>query len=133
VNQHDEDGKSLTDRLRDFGLPYEDATKSRAMANRRIEDAMAYTKLDGGEGEMIKAPELYVFENCQQLIWEIEHWRWQENKGRSSETKNAPNAPIDKDDHLIEDLGRCLIQEPQWFPKPKKINSHQSISFDPYE
>jgi len=133
VNQHDEDGKSLTDRLRDFGLSYEDASKNRAMSNRRIEDALAYTKLDGGEGEMIKAPELYVFENCQQLIWEIEHWRWQENKGRSSETKNAPNKPIDKDDHLIEDLGRCLIAEPQWFPKPKKVNQHQSISFDPYE
>lgn len=130
VNQHDEDGKSLTERLNSLGCAYEDASKERTLANQRIMDAMAYQKLE--DGEMIQAPEIYVFENCQQLIWEIEHWRWQELKGRSSETKNAPNAPIDKDDHLIEDLGRILIQEPQWFPIPPKRNKIETIQFDPY-
>lgn len=130
VNQHDEDGKSLTERLNALGCAYEDASKERTLANQRIMDAMAYQKLE--DGEMIQAPEIYVFENCQQLIWEIEHWRWQELKGRSSETKNAPNAPIDKDDHLIEDLGRILIQEPQWFPIPPKRNKIETIQFDPY-
>lgn len=130
VNQHDEDGKSLTERLNAFGLNYEDASKERTLANQRIMDAMAYQKLE--TGEFLQEPELFVFENCQQFIWEVEHWRWQELKGRSAETRNAPNAPIDKDDHLIEDLGRILIQEPQWFPVPPRVNQHQSISFDPY-
>lgn len=130
VNQHDQDGKSLTDRLNDLGCAYEDATKERTLSNQRIMDAMTYQRLD--DGEFIQAPELYVFENCQQLIWEIEHWRWQELKGRSAENRNAPNAPIDKDDHLIEDLGRILIQEPDWFPIPKKQTQTQTISFDPY-
>lgn len=130
VNQHDEDGKSLTERLNALGCSYEDASKERTLANQRIMDAMTYQKLESGE--FIQAPELYVFENCQQLIWEIEHWRWQELKGRSAETRNVPNAPIDKDDHLIEDLGRILIQEPQWFPIPPKRNQIDKINFDPY-
>lgn len=130
VNQHDEDGKSLTERLNALGCSYEDASKERTLANQRIMDAMSYQKLE--DGEMIQAPELYVFENCQQTIWEIEHWRWQELKGRSAENRNAPNAPIDKDDHLIEDLGRILIQEPQWFPIPPKRNKIETINFDPY-
>lgn len=130
VNQHDEDGKSLTERLNALGCSYEDASKERTLANQRIMDAMTYQKLESGE--FIQAPELYVFENCQQLIWEIEHWRWQELKGRSAETRNVPNAPIDKDDHLIEDLGRILIQEPQWFPIPPKRNQVDKINFDPY-
>lgn len=130
VNQHDEDGKSLTERLNALGCSYEDASKERTLANQRIMDAMSYQKLE--DGEMIQAPEIYVFESCQQMIWEIEHWRWQELKGRSAETRNAPNAPIDKDDHLIEDLGRILIQEPQWFPIPPKRNKIETIQFDPY-
>lgn len=131
VNQHDEDGKSLTERLNALGCNYEDASKERTLANQRIMDAMAYQRLEE-TGEFIQAPELYVFENCQQLIWEIEHWRWQELKGRSAETRGAPNAPIDKDDHLIEDLGRILIQEPVWFPVPPKRNRVEPINFDPY-
>lgn len=131
VNQHDEDEKSLADRLKAHGVTYEEGTKTRTLSNTRIMDAMAYQKLE--DGEMIRAPELYVFENCQQLIWEIEHWRWQENKGRASETKGQPNSPIDKDDHLIEDLGRILIQEPQFFPIPPKQNQRaEKINFDPY-
>lgn len=131
VNQHDEDGKSLTQRLNDEGCSYVDGTKERTLANRRIEDAMTYKQLP--TGEYVSEPEIFVFENCEQLIWEIEHWRWQELKGRSSETKNAPNAPIDKDDHLIEDLGRILIQEPQWYPMPPKNNHVDEIDFDPYK
>jgi len=131
VNQHDEDGKSLTERLNALGCNYEDASKERTLANQRIMDAMTYQRLEE-TGEFIQTPELYVFENCQQLIWEIEHWRWQELKGRSAETKGTPNAPIDKDDHLIEDLGRILIQEPAWFPIPPKRNRVEPINFDPY-
>mgnify|MGYP000854686467 CR=1 FL=1 len=131
VNQHDEDGKSLTERLNGYGLSYEDGTKERTLSNQRIMDAMTYQKLESGE--FIEAPELYVFENCQQLIYEIEHWRWQELKGRSAETKNVPNAPIDKDDHLIEDLGRILIQEPRWFPLPPKSQRAEPVKFDPYD
>lgn len=130
TNQHDLDGKSLAERLSDLGLTYEPATKTREQSDRRIEDALAYTKLD--TGEMIKAPEVYIFDTCNRLIFEMEHYRWQELRGRSVEIKEAPNRPVDKDDHMIEDLGRCLIQEPEWFPlKPKRIQN-QTISFDPY-
>lgn len=132
VNQHDHDGKSLAERLKDHGLSYEPATKSRAMSDQRIMDALVYRKLEG-TGEMIQAPEVYIFNSCSVLIWEMEHYRWQELKGRSAETKEAPNRPVDKDDHMIENLGRCLIQEPAWFPIPKKGDyAQESIVFDPY-
>ncbi len=113
VNQHDADGKSLADRLSDYGLSYEPGTKQRTESNRRIGDALAYQEI---AGQMIKPPELYVFDSCQRTIWELEHFRWDEWTGRSADKKNRKETPVDKDDHMIEDLGRFVIQEPIFHP-----------------
>ena len=85
---------------------------------------------------MVKAPELYVFANCQRFIYEIEHWRWQEWKGRTGMDKDRKEQPVDKDDHTLECLGRILWQEPTFYEMPAAVprqNSTQTMSNDdPY-
>lgn len=49
---------------------------------------------------------LFNKERCQQLAWEMRQgWRWPEHR---SETKNAPETPLDKDNHGPEALGRFI-------------------------
>lgn len=111
-NQHDPDSRSLADRLsQEYGITYEPGTKMRTAADRRIADALAYQEI---AGQLIKVPELYVFESCPRTIFEMEHYRWDEWTGRSADKKDRKERPVDKDDHMIEDLGRFLIQEPQF-------------------
>lgn len=129
-NQHDEDGKSLMDRFADHGLSYMLATKQRSQSDAAIADALSYVEI---HGEMVKAPAIYIFNTCRQLIWELEHLRWQERSAKSMDTKSAPEKPVDKDDHFIEDLGRFLIQHPQFEPLPPKYERQQEeSSLDPY-
>lgn len=135
-NQHDEDGRSLAERLaQDHGLVYEKGTKQRTQADARIKDALAYQEMNG---HIITPPEVYVFENCERLIFEFEHYRWDEWTGKTADKKDRKEKPIDKDDHMIEDLGRCLIQEPVFHPyvppaqeySGSRGSSHDG--FDPY-
>lgn len=133
-NQHDEDARSLAVRLaEDHGIVYEKGTKQRTQANNRIKDALAYQEING---HMIKPPEVYVFENCERTIFEIEHWRWDEWTGKSADKRNKKETPIDKDDHMIEDLGRCLIQEPMFVeytpPKQEQYGESREDKFDPF-
>lgn len=137
VNQHDEDGFSLAERLsKKHGLTYEVGTKQRSQADARIREAIAYQE---HAGVIITPPELYVFETCPRTIFEFEHYRWDEWTGKSADKKDRKEKPIDKDDHMIEDLGRFLIQEPIFTPyMPPQQHSHRSEGggnhdgFDPY-
>ena len=127
-NQHNQDGKTLADKLAENGLTYLQATKQRAMADRRIIDALAYTEING---YMMKAPELYVFSTCGRTQFEFEHYRWQEYVGKGAEFHNAKEKPVDKDDHMIENLGRGLYNEICFVP----YESYQQVSspnLDPY-
>lgn len=137
-NQHEEDemAKSLADKLSNkYGLSYLPATKSREAANKRIEDALAFTQIP--TGEFITAPELFIFETCTRTIWEIEHLRWQEWKGKTGEEKSRKEKPVDKDDHMIENLGRLLIQEPAFEIFSVSVNAGARndgrSSLDPYQ
>lgn len=127
-NQHNQHGKTIGMELADLGLSYMEATKQRTMADRRIRDALNYTEING---YMMKAPEVYVFDTCQRTIYEMEHYRWQENTGKSADNKNASDKPVDKDDHMIENLGRCLYNEPVFIPyeRPQAI---YAPNLDPY-
>ena len=111
-DQHSQ--KSLISRLESFrSFNYLEASKARTASDRRIADALDYQKV--GE-EFIVTPELYVFETCPRTIWEIEHWMWQEWTGKARDAHDQKQKPVDKDDHMIENIGRILIQEPTWEP-----------------
>lgn len=130
-DQHQE--RSLSSMLDEYGLSYVEGSKNRQAANARIGEALDYTEING---EMVKAPELYVFANCQRFIYEIEHWRWQEWKGRTGMDKDRKEQPVDKDDHTLECIGRILWQEPTFYEMPAAVprqNSTQTMSSDdPY-
>ena len=114
TNQHDEKQiKSLAQRLKDYGVKYEKATKSRTLADLSIKNALNYTEI---KGKIINPPELYIFNTCKRTLFEMPRYRWDEHTGKISDRKDRKEKPVDKDDHMIECLGRFLIQEPRWKP-----------------
>lgn len=129
VNQHDSDGKSLGDRLADRNLTYQPASKKREAADRRIGDALSYTEING---HMLRAPEIYIFDTCKVTIKEIEGYRWDEHTGAGSDKHGPKEKPIDKDDHMVENLGRALLDEPQYRPVERHVNTRRGIDFDSY-
>lgn len=127
--------RSLAGSLANYGLSYLEASKMRTASDRRIEDALTYQKINmnGGE-EYIKWPELYIFDTCKRTIYEFEHLRWDEWKGKTAETKDQREKTVDKDDHSIENIGRILIMEPTFIPMPD-INQDftgEPHNYDPY-
>ena len=135
VDQHDDTGRSLAEKLISYGLNYYQASKVRMQSDRRIEDALAYQKVKlGDKEEMIKAPELYIFDTCPVTIWEFEHLRWDEWKGKIADDKNKKEKTIDKDDHAIENVGRLLIMEPRFIePKADNTSNYSIPNYDPYD
>jgi phage terminase large subunit-like protein len=129
VNQHEKDGKSLAMKLSENGLNYLEASKSRSMADRRILTALTYQEV---KGHMVKAPELYIFSTCERTIFEIEHYRWQEYTGKSSDQHDPKGKPVDKDDHMVENLGRALYNEICFVPYVKHTMHAQGQELDPY-
>ncbi len=128
-------GKTLGKRLEENGLFYQEATKMRAMSDKRIEDALAFQKINlGDHEEFIKAPELYIFDTCVRTIYEFEHLRWDEWVGsRVSEKKDPKEKAIDKDDHTIENIGRILIIEPEFREVPTGSGIADDPEYDPYD
>ncbi len=136
-DQHQDDPEQATFAARlsnEFGLDYERATKDRTAANRRIKDALDYEMVGG---EMTIYPELYIFDTCERTIWEIENYQWDDWRGKAAERKNPLEKPMDKDDHMIEDLGRALLQEIEFTPMPRqrgmRVDSTKKIKeLDPF-
>jgi len=100
-------GKSLATMLADHGLNYLPATKARATADRAIQDALDYVSVDDS---ILKEPEIFFFQNCLRHIYEMEHYRWDEWSGKTADKKGKKEKPVDKDDHMVENLGRFLLQ-----------------------
>lgn len=120
---------SLSKRLADYGIQYKEATKARTLADRRIMDALSYQEQNG---EMIVSPELYIFETCQRTIWEFNHYRWDEWRGKSADSHSPKQKPLDKDDHMIENLGRSLFAEHRFIPYIKPKTAYYAPITDPY-
>lgn len=133
-HQDNPEEQTLFNRLWNLGLEYEKATKDRRAADRRIKDALDY-ELRGEE--MIVAPEIYIFDTCKRTIWEIEHLIWDDWRGTAAERKSPMEKPVDKDDHQIENLGRILVQEPEFILPPKSEFVRTTVKttkrLDPYE
>jgi len=120
---------SLALELNKYGLYYAEASKQRVAADREIHNALHYTQIGNN---MIKAPRLYIFSTCQRHIWELNHYRWDEWTGKNALKKGPKQKPIDKDDHMIENLGRFLLSMPSFTPNILKVEEHHSPNDDPY-
>ncbi len=129
--QDQHQSRSLATMLSDEGVTYNPASKARSAADKRVETSLNYTEVNG---LMIRKPELYIFETCPRTIYEIEHYRWDDWSGKTAEKRDRKEKPVDKDDHMIENLGRLLLQEPVFIPMPenKSLGVIGNDSFDPY-
>ncbi len=107
IDQHDPYKRSLAQKLSQSGLTYNPASKDRTNAIRRTRDALECTMVGD---QMLRSPELYIFDTCVRTIWEIEHWQWQDWRGKAQEYKSPREQPVDKDDHQMENLGRILLE-----------------------
>lgn len=132
-HQDDPEKQTLANRLWDLGVEYQKATKDRTAANRRIKDSLDY-EIKGED--LIVAPELYIFDTCKRTIWELEHLIWDEWRGTAAERKSPMEKPVDRDDHMIENLGRILVQEPEFIqmPRPRRYETGVKTNkdLDPY-
>jgi phage terminase large subunit-like protein len=111
-NQHNPE-QCLANELQKYGLSYIPAPKRREDANKRLGDALNYVKVGD---DVLKSPEIYVFDTCMRFIYEVEHWRWDEWRGKSRDDHGQKEKPIDKDDHMIENVGRALLLNPTFVP-----------------
>lgn len=106
IDQHT--GRSLKSDLYNMGISYDMGSKARTDAIRLIKTAFSYQMANG---VFIRPPELYIFESCVRLIWEIQHWQWQDWSSKSAQIRSPNEKPMDKDDHCIECLGRALLAD----------------------
>lgn len=54
---------------------------------------------------------LYVFSTCTRHIYEFTHWQWEDWRGSTREYKDPREKPMDKDDHMMENVGRVIIED----------------------
>ena len=116
------------------GLYYETGSKERTACIQRIQKALEYVEVGG---KIEQYPELFVFSTCERLIWEMDRYVYDEWKGKTKESKDPKDKPVDKDDHLIEDLGRLLFIEPSFYiPQPQVTldeGVNRSSILDPFD
>lgn len=126
-------GRSLAGELQNQGLMYEPGSKERSNAIRLIRDVIDYQIQNGA---FVKKPKLYCFDTCQQTIWEMSHWQWENWQGKTTAYKTLKEKPVDKDDHMIENLGRILLsgihyEEP--ISTTNETYTGKALTLDPYQ
>lgn len=110
----------FAERLRKLGLHFEPGSKQLLEGIRRTDEALKYTYKDG---QMIKAPEIFFFENSTPNTQrEFPRYVWDDWAGRGSDEKSPKKKPKDKDDHWMENLHRLLIANFQ-FIEPRPVGS----------
>ena len=94
-----------------------------------MQDGFDYTIVSS---EMVKSPEVFVFDTCPITIKQIEEWVWQENKGRSADMKQERGKPVDKNDHQPENLRRLLQANFYFEPEDDRGYTERDTNPDPY-
>jgi len=118
-----------------YGLHLTRASKQREHGITLISDALSY-RIEGGE--FTKSPMLFVVgANCPRFVYEIEHWQWDEWRGSGADLKNPKDKPLDKDDHMMENIGRWFLANPKFVEEESRYRRHKSAEVsvdddDPY-
>lgn len=101
------DEPSFGKRLEAQGFKFELGSKDLINGIRRLQDAFEYTMVGN---DMIKKPELFIFDTCPVTIRQLESYVWVKNKGKNADMKQDRGIPIDKNDHQPENLRRLLMR-----------------------
>lgn len=78
--------------LAKYGVFVEKATKAREQGILRV------------QFELKTEAAIRFSPDCRRTLWEIQRYCWDEKE----------NKPIDKDDHMMENLYRCELSDPKW-------------------
>lgn len=112
-DQHKQE-PSVASKLGESGLHYVAGSKDLQAGIKRTDDALEYEE---HQGEMIRAPELFIFDTCPVTIKQLEEYVWDEYRGNNADQKKPKASPKDKNDHMPENLHRLLLSEPSFVPK----------------
>ncbi len=61
-------------------------------------------------------PRLKINRSCTRFRFEITHYIWDSWKKDTSMVKGPKQKPVDKDDHMMENLYRLVLLNPVWIP-----------------
>lgn len=75
-------------------------------------------------------PRLLITDNCTRFRYEITHWAWDEWRKDVRNTKGDKQKPIDKDDHMLENLYRIALLEPRWVPEGVDIVDDDNVHYN---
>ncbi len=116
-------GKSISGELLRLGLPTQAAYKDWQPGVLKVSGL-----LNPGEG---KKPNLFITENCQNLIREFRHYVWQD-WARSKDKYNPKEMPLKKDDHLLDSLRYVtmanIMYRPPGFKYERKMPEKRSVT-----
>jgi len=99
---------SLMDDLSICGVDAPLIKSSKDLSNGIIETRKVFSLNDR------KVPGIYVTDNCTRFRYEISHWSWDDWKKDTAIVRGAKQKPMDKDDHMMENLYRLVLLQPAW-------------------
>ena len=88
---------NMATELCDYGVFAEKATKALAQGILNVQGNLKERQSDG-------QPALYIAPTCKRTLWEIQRYCWDEKE----------NKPVDKDDHMMENLYRAELSDMRW-------------------
>lgn len=130
-DQHQQE-PSVASKLAEYHLTYRAGSKDLQAGIKRTDEALSYEEING---EMVKAPELYIFDTCPVTIKQLDEYVWDEYKSNADE-KKPKGQPKDKNDHMPENLHRLLLSEPVFVPvhlKTASGDNDEEKELDPYD
>jgi len=110
---------SVADMLYEAGVVYRRGSKDLTGCILRTDEALKYEER---LGELVVAPEVYICENCQTTIKQLEEYVWDEYAGKAADSKQDKGRPKDKNDHNVENLHR-LLKEDYKYKEAKPIKT----------
>lgn len=64
--------------------------------------------------ELTNMPYIYITDNCVRFRYEILHYRWSNWSKNTGMAKEVKQKPVDKDDHMMENLYRLILFNPSY-------------------
>ena len=99
------DGVSVLAEFESKGIYFSDGSKKRDTAIHYMRELLRHRPSEG------VYPLLYVVEDCDQVIFEFEHYQWEEWKGANVADRKDPNPdPRKKNDDYIEGIHRIVLE-----------------------
>lgn len=109
--------------------------KSEESGRIKIKDDFHYLKSENGE--WLKRPNLFLFDHCKQLSWELRHYIHPQYSRARARDENVPieiQKKKQKGIHLLDDL-RYIIKHPASYYKPHEADDEEegarNISYQP--